>query len=135
MKHEWHQKVAGYFEYVLNIMMILIGIVIFVFLIREIWNLAQMLSIKDISGHFTELAEQILIVFLFFEFLGLGREYFVKDAHISTDNFLYIGVTAIVRAMLVYHDETYKTLMLAASIFLLISAQAIYRYFRPKQKY
>lgn len=66
MKHEWHQKVAGYYEYVLNIMMILIGIVIFGFLIREIWNLAQMLSIKNISGHFTELAEQILIVFLFF---------------------------------------------------------------------
>ncbi|MDV3546048.1 phosphate-starvation-inducible protein PsiE [Leuconostoc falkenbergense] len=132
MKHEWHQKVAGYFEYVLNAVMIVIGVVIFGFLLRELLNLAQMLWMTDIAGHFTELAEEILVVFLFFEFLSLVREYFIKDAHISTGNFLYIGVTALIRAMLVYHDQTDKTLMLAAAIFLLVVAQAIYRCFRPK---
>ncbi|MFZ2966647.1 MAG: phosphate-starvation-inducible E, partial [Leuconostoc falkenbergense] len=69
MKHEWHQKVAGYFEYVLNAVMIVIGVVIFGFLLRELLNLAQMLWMTDIAGHFTELAEEILVVFLFFEFL------------------------------------------------------------------
>ncbi|ADG39839.1 MULTISPECIES: phosphate-starvation-inducible protein PsiE [Leuconostoc] len=135
MRHEWHQKVANYFEYILNVFMISIGFVIFGFLLREIYNLAYLLlTIDDLRAHFNEITEATLAVFLFFEFMSLVREYFIKDAHISMESFLYIGVTALIRAILVYHDQTYKTLLLAISIFLLVIALTIYRFFREKTK-
>ncbi len=62
--------------------------------------------------------------------MSLVREYFVKDAHISMESFLYIGVTALIRAILVYHDQTNKTLLLAIAIFFLVMALTFYRYFR-----
>lgn len=130
MRHEWHQKIANYFEYVLNIVMICIGFVIFGFLLREIYNLAHLLiTINDMRAHFNEITEATLAVFLFFEFMSLVREYFIKDAHISMESFLYIGVTALIRAILVYHDQTTKTLLLAISICLLVVALTIYRFF------
>ncbi|AFS40611.1 MULTISPECIES: phosphate-starvation-inducible protein PsiE [Leuconostoc gelidum group] len=134
MRHEWHQKVANCFEYVLNIVMICIGFVIFGFLLREIYNLAHLLiTINDMRAHFNEITEATLAVFLFFEFMSLVREYFIKDAHISMESFLYIGVTALIRAILVYHDQTAKTLLLAISISLLVVALTIYRFFREKK--
>ncbi|MEX0380548.1 phosphate-starvation-inducible protein PsiE [Leuconostoc sp. MS02] len=133
MRHEWHQKVASSFEYVLNVVMILIGFVIFGFLLREIYNLAHLLiTIDDMRANFNEITEATLAVFLFFEFMSLVREYFIKDAHISMESFLYIGVTALIRAILVYHDQTTKTLLLAMSIALLVIALTIYRFFREK---
>lgn len=135
MKHEWHQKVANYFEYVLNVLMIMIGVVIFGFLLREIYNLAYLLlSVNDMRAHFGQITDATLAVFLFFEFMSLVREYFIKDAHISMESFLYIGVTALIRAILVYHDQTMKTLLLALSIGILVVALTIYRYFREKGK-
>ncbi|MCT8389663.1 phosphate-starvation-inducible E [Leuconostoc holzapfelii] len=135
MKHEWHQKVANYFEYVLNVLMIVIGVVIFGFLLREIYNLAYLLlSVNDMRAHFGQITDATLAVFLFFEFMSLVREYFIKDAHISMESFLYIGVTALIRAILVYHDQTMKTLLLALSIGILVVALTIYRYFREKGK-
>ncbi|MGX7052131.1 phosphate-starvation-inducible protein PsiE [Leuconostoc palmae] len=135
MKHELHQRIANYFEYVLNIVIVIIGIVIFGFLLREIYHLANLLiTVDDMRTHFTEITESTLAVFLFFEFMSLVREYFIKDAHISMESFLYIGVTALIRAILVYHDQTMKTLLLAASIFLLVIALTFYRFFREKTK-
>lgn len=130
MKHEWHQRVAHYIEYVLNVAILIIGIIIFGFLIREIISLAQLLTVANIRTHFTEITEVTLAVFLFFEFMSLVREYFVKDAHISMESFLYIGVTALIRAILIYHDQTNKTLLLAIAIFFLVMALTFYRYFR-----
>ncbi len=66
--------------------------------------------------------------------MSLVREYFIKDAHISMESFLYIGVTALIRAILVYHDQTMKTLLLALSIGILVVALTVYRYFREKGK-
>lgn len=135
MKHEWHQKVANYFEYVLNSLMIIIGVVIFGFLLREIYNLAHLLlKVEDMRSHFNQITDATLAVFLFFEFMSLVREYFIKDAHISMESFLYIGVTALIRAILVYHDQTMKTLLLALSIGILVVALTVYRYFREKGK-
>lgn len=135
MKHEWHQKVANYFEYVLNVVIIVIGVVIFGFLLRSIYHLLHLLLIvNDMRADFNEITESTLAVFLFFEFMSLIREYFIKDAHISMESFLYIGVTALIRAILVYHDQTMRTLLLALSIFLLVIALTFYRFFREKTK-
>ncbi|KAA8371020.1 phosphate-starvation-inducible E [Leuconostoc carnosum] len=135
MKHEWHQKVANYFEYILNILIILIGIVLFGFLLREVYNLAHLLlTVNDVRDHFTEITESTLAVFLFFEFVSLVREYFVKDAHISMESFLYIGITALIRAILVYHDQTNKTVLLSTAILILVVALTTYRFLSAKTK-
>ena len=75
MKHEWHQKVANYFEYVLNVVIIVIGVVIFGFLLRSIYHLLHLLlTVNDMRADFNEITESTLAVFLFFEFMSLIRE-------------------------------------------------------------
>ena len=71
MKHEWHQKVANYFEYVLNSLMIIIGVVIFGFLLREIYNLAHLLlTVEDMRSHFNQITDATLAVFLFLDMMS-----------------------------------------------------------------
>ncbi|AOT56052.1 phosphate-starvation-inducible PsiE family protein [Weissella soli] len=130
MSDRQHEKVAKIFEFALNIVMVLIGILIFVTLLRELWTFGMEIFDPNTKITSYEIAEMVLSVFLFFELVDVVRMYFVKDSHVSLENFLYIGVTAIVRMMLVYHDNTSETLLLAVAVFVMVAALVIYRTMR-----
>ncbi len=88
-----------------------------------------MLMHVDLATDFFGVAERILETFLFFEFVVLTREYFIQD-RISLQNFMYIGITALLRNLLVYHADTIGILIQAAAIAILILVLVVYRWSR-----
>ena len=114
---------------ILDLAMLVLGIVMIGFFVKELWELVTMLMHVDLATDFFGVAERILETFLFFEFVVLTREYFIKD-RISLQNFMYIGITALLRNLLVYHADTIGILIQAAAIAILILVLVVYRWSR-----
>ena len=114
---------------ILDLAMLVLGIVIIGFFVKELWELVTMLMHVDLATDFFGVAERILETFLFFEFVVLTREYFIQD-RISLQNFMYIGITALLRNLLVYHADTIGILIQAAAIAILILVLVVYRWSR-----
>lgn len=114
---------------ILDLAMLVLGIVMIGFFVKELWELVTMLMHVDLATDFFDVAERILETFLFFEFVVLTREYFIQD-RISLQNFMYIGITALLRNLLVYHADTIGILIQAAAIAILILVLVVYRWSR-----
>ena len=114
---------------ILDLAMLVLGIVMIGFFVKELWELVTMLMHVDLATVFFGVAERILETFLFFEFVVLTREYFIQD-RISLQNFMYIGITALLRNLLVYHADTIGILIQAAAIAILILVLVVYRWSR-----
>ena len=114
---------------ILDLAMLVLGIVMIGFFVKELWELVSMLMHVDLATDFYGVAERILETFLFFEFVVLTREYFIQD-RISLQNFMYIGITALLRNLLVYHADTIGILIQAAAIAILILVLVVYRWSR-----
>lgn len=114
---------------ILDLAMLVLGIVMIGFFVKELWELVTMLMHVDLATDFFGVAERILETFLFFEFVVLTREYFIQD-RISLQNFMYIGITALLRNLLVYHAYTIGILIQAAAIAILILVLVVYRWSR-----
>lgn len=114
---------------ILDLAMLVLGIVMIGFFVKELWELVTMLIHVDLATDFFGVAERILETFLFFEFVVLTREYFIQD-RISLQNFMYIGITALLRNLLVYHADTIGILIQAAAIAILILVLVVYRWSR-----
>ena len=114
---------------ILDLAMLVLGIVMIGFFVKELWELVTMLMHVDLATDFFGVAERILETFLFFEFDALTRENFIQD-RISLQNFMYIGITALLRNLLVYHADTIGILIQAAAIAILILVLVVYRWSR-----
>lgn len=75
-----------------------------------------------------QLAEQILNFFLYFGFLGLISQYFRSGYHFPLRYFIYTGITAMVRLIIVDHDSATSTILLAGAILLMVIALCIILY-------
>jgi protein PsiE len=116
---------------VLELGMLLLGLVMVAYFARELWTLAT--TVMDVHSKidYYAVAEIILEAFLFFEFIVLTREYFVQG-RISLENFLYIGITAMLRTLLVYHDDIIGVLIQAAAVAILVLVLIAYRISRHR---
>lgn len=117
------------YNVVLGIGMLVLGIIMFGFFLKDVWQLAQLLWQVNLTDNFYNITRLILETFLFFEFVVLTQEYFLKN-HISLENFMYIGITAMLRNLLVYHDDTLGILIQSVAIGLMILVLIVYRWSR-----
>ncbi|MCT8666170.1 phosphate-starvation-inducible protein PsiE, partial [Glaesserella parasuis] len=69
-----------------------------------------------------QIVEKIVIFFLYFEFLALIVQYFKYNYHFPLRYFLYIGITAMVRLIIVDHSNAMHTLLFALAILVMIVA-------------
>lgn len=113
----------------LGVGMLILGIIMFGFFVKDLWILVQMVWQTDLQKNFYSIARLILETFLFFEFVVLTQEYFLQK-HISLQNFMYIGITAMLRNLLVYHDDTMGILIQSISIAIMILVLIVYRWSR-----
>ncbi|MFD1318177.1 phosphate-starvation-inducible protein PsiE [Loigolactobacillus zhaoyuanensis] len=116
------QKIARFFTLSLNLAMLGLGIVMFLFMFREGYHLIELFLKPLTESHFAKIAEATIAFFLYFEFVALVKAYFEENAHISLNRFIYIGITALLRVIIVYHDDALQTLLLALAIFTLVGA-------------
>lgn len=107
------------FQWLLNISLLVIGVILTYALFAESYSLIQLLISP--SEKF-QIVEKIVIFFLYFEFLALIVQYFKYNYHFPLRYFLYIGITAMVRLIIVDHSNAVHTLLFALAILVMVIA-------------
>lgn len=107
------------FQWILNLSLLVAGILLSYSLFAEAHALYTLLMSH--SEKF-QIVETIVIFFLYFEFLALIVQYFKYNYHFPLRYFLYIGITAMVRLIIVDHSNAMHTLLFALAILVMIWA-------------
>lgn len=103
----------------LNIMLVILSIILSVVLMKELFVFGHLLLSGDHTDYKTYLAN-ILVFFLYFEFIAMIVKYFKEDYHFPLRYFIYIGITAMVRLLIVDHNHPIYTLIYSFVILILI---------------
>ncbi|MFD4852336.1 phosphate-starvation-inducible protein PsiE [Bacillus mycoides] len=119
------KKVFSFFpivlQYIINVALICLGIVLIVFLMKEVIQFIQELKLNSEESSY-HLIDSIVVFFLYFEFIVMIIKYFQMNFHFPLRYFIYIGITAIVRLIIIDHDSPMDSLIYACAILVLISA-------------
>lgn len=98
-----------------------LGGILSVLLLMSTWNLISLVLVAhELSG--AEILGSIVTWFLYFEFLALIAKYYQSGLHFPLRYFIYIGITAIIRLIILYHDDPMHTLVFSISILVLVVA-------------
>ncbi|MFD6211399.1 phosphate-starvation-inducible protein PsiE [Peribacillus sp. NPDC060253] len=120
-KKKWEsQNIADILQFVLNIALILLALSLCVLLGKEILYFIKIAFFDPEIRIELVLLERILIFFLYFEFIAMIVKYFKEDYHFPIRYFLYIGITAMIRLIIVHHKDPVHTLIYTLSILVLI---------------
>lgn len=125
--------ISNFSDWVIMAFMLVLGLVIAGYFCLEIVALVEELFQHSSGLEFTDVSESILSLFLCIEFLVIIKDYFSNNAEINFEDYLYVAVTAIIRAILVYHDEALKILTLSSAILILIIAIILYKRYQNSQ--
>lgn len=107
------------FQWILNLSLLAAGLILAYALFEEASSLVELLLSH--SEKF-QIVEKIVIFFLYFEFLALIVQYFKYNYHFPLRYFLYIGITAMIRLIIVDHSNAVHTLLFAAAILVMVIA-------------
>lgn len=108
-------------QWILNSVLIALAVVLSIALVKETYQFFTYLFLSENSSYY-HLLEGILVFFLYFEFIALIIKYFQAHYHFPLRYFVYIGVTAIVRLIIVSHDHPHSVLLYAIAILVLVGA-------------
>lgn len=115
-----NMKIATLFQYALNTALVSLAIVLCFLLGKEIvFLVTYTLFNHGIEEHYKFL-ESILVFFLYFEFIALVVKYFEENYHFPLRYFLYIAITAMIRLIVVYHDNPIDTFLYSVAILVLV---------------
>lgn len=103
----------------LNGCLILLSIILSFLLIKDILLFFMLLLVEGNTDYKLFLTN-VLIFFLYFEFITMIVKYFKEDYHFPLRYFIYIGITAMVRLIIVEHDHPKDTLIYSIVILILI---------------
>ena len=112
--------------YTKNIALLLIAISLCLVIFNEAIDIIQIAFGTFKNGeNYKIIVEEIILFFLYFEFLALIVKYFKNDYHFPLRYFIYIGITAVIRLIIVDHSDPRNVLMWGATILLLSCSLAI----------
>ncbi|WP_307994474.1 phosphate-starvation-inducible PsiE family protein [Weissella viridescens] len=126
------KRITKGYEYVIMVFMMIFGLVIAAYFALSIYELVLPLFQHLTHEDFTDISKNILSAFLFLEFLVIIKDYFSSNANIHFEDYLYVAVTAIIRSILVYHDNALKTLLLCGAILILVIAIILYKRYQTQ---
>ena len=111
--------IATAMQTVLNLGLLCLGIILIVFLGKETLHLADVLFTPEPTSKY-RLVEGMVVYFLYFEFIALIVKYFQSGFHFPLRYFVYIGITAIVRLIIIDHESPMAVLIYSAAILILV---------------
>lgn len=111
--------IATAMQTVLNIGLLCLGIILIVFLGKETLHLADVLFTPEPTSKY-RLVGGLVVYFLYFEFIALIVKYFQSGFHFPLRYFVYIGITAIVRLIIIDHESPMAVLIYSAAILILV---------------
>ena len=103
-----------------GVLFVLGGILSFLLLLNT-WRLIQLVFVEH-DLYSSEILGSIVTWFLYFEFLALIAKYYQSGLHFPLRYFIYVGVTAIIRLIILYHEDPMDTLLFSISILVLLVA-------------
>lgn len=112
--------IADALRIILNIGLVCLSIILIIFLGRQTFDLARVLINAGEQSSTYLLIEGIVTYFLYFEFIALIVKYFQSGYHFPLRYFIYIGITAIIRLIVVDHEYPLDTLCYSAAILILV---------------
>ena len=113
------QAIPKCLQVFLNICLVLLALILSFLLTKELFEFLT----SFVEGHSKDyklFLENILIFFLYFEFITMIIKYFKEDYHFPLRYFIYIGITAMIRLIIVEHDHPINTLIYSMVILVLI---------------
>ena len=113
-----------------NITLLGVGVALCIALVNSLINLG-IITWANIFGESTYyfLIEELITFFLYFEFIALIVKYFKNNFHFPLDFCLYIGITAIVRSVIIAHDTSIDILIWSISILVLVCSLVLVKKF------
>lgn len=103
-------------------LLIILVIILSGFLIRTTWTLLTILIDEHPNHDDHAMIGAIIIWFLYFEFIALIAKYFESKLHFPLRYFIYIGITAIIRLIILDHGNPSGTLIYSLAILVLLGA-------------
>ncbi|MFP7494864.1 phosphate-starvation-inducible protein PsiE [Terribacillus saccharophilus] len=117
--------IAVFLQTVLNFTLTILALILVVFLLKKTIFIFDVLLIRSDEVSYFYLAEAIIVYFLYFEFISLIIKYFTHNYHFPLRYFIYIGITAIIRLIIIDHQHPHTILLYALAIVLLVFALMI----------
>ena len=103
--------IATAMQTVLNLGLLCLGVILIVFLGKETLHLAHVLFTPEPVSKY-KLVEGLVVYFLYFEFIALIVKYFESGFHFPLRYFVYIGITAIVRLIIIDHESPMAAILI-----------------------
>ena len=125
--------IATAMQTVLNLGLLCLGIILIVFLGKETLHLADVLFTPEPTSKY-RLVEGLVVYFLYFEFIALIVKYFQSGFHFPLRYFVYIGITAIVRLIIIDHESPMAVLIYSAAILILVITLWLCNSYRLKRE-
>jgi protein PsiE len=106
-------------QVILNFSLVALAVILCFLLIKELIIFFQLLM-QTGSNDYTVFLEGILTFFLYFEFIAMIVKYFEEQYHFPLRYFIYIGITAMIRLIIVEHSDPVSTFLFSLVILVLI---------------
>lgn len=118
------QKVPDLLQALLNICLFFLAIALSVLLIGETWYIVQFVyqSLFNRVDSYYGMLGELLIFFMYFEFIALIVKYFKSNFHFPLRYFIYIGITAVIRLIIIDHEQAISTFWWALAILVMTCA-------------
>ena len=119
--------VIGILKVVLSTALIALAVVLVIALAKITYSLALMV-INPSSVVPYAVAEEAVMFFLYFGFIGLIVQYFKSGYHFPLRYFIYAGITAMLRLIIVNHESASETILFAGAILIMVIALCLVLY-------
>lgn len=106
-------------QVILNIGLTVLALALCVMLFMEMVDFVKFIMSGE-KQDYKYFLSNILVFFLYFEFITMIVKYFKEDYHFPLRYFMYIGITAMLRLIIVEHESAMDTLIFALVILILI---------------
>ncbi|KAF1298125.1 phosphate-starvation-inducible protein PsiE [Enterococcus sp. JM4C] len=102
------------------------SVFIIIYMIRYLADVGRLIFDDVSTDNFELFIQEITAFFMLFEFVVMLIRYIQEGHHIPIRYLVLISMTAILRQLLVVHDNGLQTLLLAASIILLAAVLTMF---------
>lgn len=112
---------------VLSTALIALAVVLVIALAKITYSLALMVINPSTVVPYA-VAEEAVMFFLYFGFIGLIVQYFKSGYHFPLRYFIYAGITAMLRLIIVNHESAVETILFAGAILIMVIALCLILY-------
>ncbi|MEG0285240.1 MULTISPECIES: phosphate-starvation-inducible PsiE family protein [Vagococcus] len=120
-------------EKVIKSFLFILATLIVIYMARDLIEVFKIIMTAQIKGSLVEISDFILAFFMLFEFIVMIIKY-IEDTHnIPIKYLVIISITAILRQLLVVHDNGLQTLFLTLSILILVVVLFVIELIKEKE--